>query len=202
MIEIPESGKFLPVESRVGGFPFNKNSGLKFRQFYVPNGAVHSGCTDLTQATARLVIVLVSRIQQGGTGDNNFVKWKGTFQSDQPKWPDRSKTISFKASLEYSCPTKPKWSVPFDIPTEISGILGWMQSAPEFNPRNPKSRLRMETRIQVPLTKSRRNPKRGIQNPRLSRITLHTATNMNWLRTTCKEIWNKNLPFRFSFSIF
>jgi len=70
---------------RVGGFPFNKNSGLKFRKFYVPNGAVHSGCTDLTQATARLVIVLVSRIQQGGIGDNNFVKWKGTFQSDRPK---------------------------------------------------------------------------------------------------------------------
>ena len=168
----------------------------------MPNGAVHSGCTDLTQATARLVIVLVSRIQQGGTGENNFVKWKGTFQSDQPKWPDRSKWISFKARLEYSGRTKPKWSVPFDIPTEISEILGWMQSAPEFNPRNPKPCLRMETRIQVPLTKSRRNPKSGIQNPRLSWITLHTATNMNWLRTTCKEIWNKNLPFRFSFSIF
>ena len=66
-----------------------------------------------------------------------------------------------------------------------------MQSAPEFNPRNPKSRLRMETKIQVSLTKSRRNPKRGIQNPRLSWITLHTATNMNWLCITCKEIWNK-----------
>ena len=124
----------------------------------------------------------------GGTGDNNFVKWKGTFQSDRPKWPDRSKWISFKAGLEYSGRTKPKWPVSFDVPTEISRILGWMQSAPEFNPRNPKSSLRMETRIQVPLTKSRRNPKSGIQNPRLSWIALHTATNMSWLRTTCKEI--------------
>ena len=85
--------------------------------------------------------------------DTTGRKWKGTFQSDRPKWPDRSKWISFKASLEYSGRTKPKWSVPFDVPTEISGILGWMQSAPEFNPRNPKSSLRMETRIQVPLTK-------------------------------------------------
>jgi len=62
-----------------GRFPFNKNSGLKFRKFHVPNGTVHSGCTDPTQATARFFIVLVSRIQNSGTGDNNFVKWKGTF---------------------------------------------------------------------------------------------------------------------------
>ena len=45
-----------------------------------------SGCTDPTQATARWVIVLVTRIQKSGTGDNNLVKWKGTFRSDQPKW--------------------------------------------------------------------------------------------------------------------
>ena len=40
-----------------GRFPFNKNSGLKFRKFRVLNGTVHSGCTDPTQATARFVIV-------------------------------------------------------------------------------------------------------------------------------------------------
>ena len=91
----------------------------------------HSSCTDPTQATARLVIVLVSRIQNSGTGDNNFVKWKRTFRSDRPKWPDRSKWTTFKAGPEYSGRTKPKWSVPFDVPTEISGILGWMESAQE-----------------------------------------------------------------------
>ena len=64
-----------------GRFPFKKNSGLKFRKFHVPNVTVHSGCTHPTQATARLVIVLVSRIQKSGTGNNNFVKWKGTFRS-------------------------------------------------------------------------------------------------------------------------
>ena len=61
-----------------GRFPFNKNSSVKLRKFHVPNGTVHYDCTDPTQATARLVIVLVSRIQKSGTEDNNFVKCKGT----------------------------------------------------------------------------------------------------------------------------
>ena len=66
-----------------GRFGFNKNSALKFRKFHVPNGTVHSDCTDPTQATASLVIVLVSRMQKRGAGDNNFVKLKGTFRSDR-----------------------------------------------------------------------------------------------------------------------
>ena len=45
-----------------------------------------SGCTDPTQATTRLVTVLVSRIQKSCTGDNSLVKWKGTFRSDRSKW--------------------------------------------------------------------------------------------------------------------
>ena len=58
------------------------------------------------------LLVLVSRIQRSGTGDNKFGKWKGTL------W------TTFKAGPEYSGRTKPKWSVPFDEPTGISGILG------------------------------------------------------------------------------
>ena len=38
------------------------------------NGMLHSGCKDLTQATTHMVIILVSRMQKRGTGDNNFVK--------------------------------------------------------------------------------------------------------------------------------
>ena len=34
---------FLTI-SDLRRFPFNKNSGLKFRKFYVPNGTIHSGC--------------------------------------------------------------------------------------------------------------------------------------------------------------
>ena len=99
-----------------------------WRKFHLPNGTVHSGCTGPTQTTAR-VIVLASRIQKSGTGDNNFVKWKGKFQSNRPKWPDRSKRTTFKADPEHSSWTKPKWSVPFDVATEIIAILGWMESS-------------------------------------------------------------------------
>ena len=77
------------------------------------------------------LLVLVSRIQKSGTGDNNFGKSEGTFRFDRLKWPDRSLWTTFKAGPEYSGRTKPKWSVPFDEPTGISGILGWMESALE-----------------------------------------------------------------------
>ena len=40
-----------------GCFPFNKNSGLKFRKFRVLSGTIHCGCTDPTQATVRFVMV-------------------------------------------------------------------------------------------------------------------------------------------------
>ena len=54
---------------------------------------VHSSCTEQTKATASLVIVLVSRIQISGPGENNFVKWKGTFRSDQ-----QIRSVSVKGS--------------------------------------------------------------------------------------------------------
>ena len=33
-------------------------------------------------------------------------------------------------TIIYSGRTKPKWSVPFNVPTEIFGIWGWMESTP------------------------------------------------------------------------
>ena len=45
----------------------------------MPNGTVHSGCTYPTKASACLLIVLTSRIQKSGTGNNNFVNGKGHF---------------------------------------------------------------------------------------------------------------------------
>ena len=53
---------------------------------------------------------------------------KGHFGPDLQKRPDRSKLTTFKAGTEYSGRTKPKWSVPFDVPTEVSGVLGWTES--------------------------------------------------------------------------
>ena len=45
---------------------------------------------------------------------------------------------------------------------------------PEYSSRSPESHQRLESRIQVPLTKTGiRNPQRGIQNPRLSWISLY-----------------------------
>ena len=60
-------------------FPFNKNSGLKFRKFHVPNGTVHSGCTDPTEATARWIIILVSRTQKSVLGTTILSNGKGYF---------------------------------------------------------------------------------------------------------------------------
>ena len=59
----------------------------------MPSGTVHSSCTDQTKATASLVIVLVSRIQISGPGENNFVKWKETFRSDRL---DQIRSVSVK----------------------------------------------------------------------------------------------------------
>ena len=42
---------------------------------------------------------------------------------------------TFKADSEYSGRTKPKWSVLFDVAAEITGILGWMESAPGWRSR-------------------------------------------------------------------
>ena len=61
----------------------------------MPSGTVHSSCTDKTKAIGSLVIVLVSRIQVIGPGENNFVKWKGTFRSDRP---DQVRSVSVKGS--------------------------------------------------------------------------------------------------------
>ena len=61
----------------------------------MPSGTVHSSCTDQTKTTASLVIVLVSRIQISGPGENNFVKWKGTFRFDRP---DQFRSVSVKGS--------------------------------------------------------------------------------------------------------
>ena len=53
-----------------------------------------------TQPKPQHVIVLVSRIQKSSTGNNNFVKWRGTFRSDRKK--------TFRAGPEYSGHTKLK----------------------------------------------------------------------------------------------
>ena len=114
-----------------GRFPFNKNFGLKFRKFHVPYGTVHSGFTDPFQATACLLIVpSASRIQKSGTGDNNFVKWKGL--SVGPTEMSGLVKVNHLQRLSQIFPsdrTEMARSIWFLI--KICGYLAWMESAPE-----------------------------------------------------------------------
>ena len=68
-----------------GHFSFNENAGLKFR---VPYGTVHSGCTNQTQATARLLMkagfrrsVLWTTILRNGKG--KFGPTDRTYRNDR-----------------------------------------------------------------------------------------------------------------------
>ena len=122
-----QSSSFIDSGVIQGRFPFSKNSCLKFQKFHASNGTVHFASTDPTQAAARSVILLVSRRQKIDTGDNNFVKWKGTFRSDRPKWPDWSKWTTLKAGSEYCGQTKPKlpefwleWKAPQERRTDYN----------------------------------------------------------------------------------
>ena len=124
--------KKTPQYSSVPGrFPFNKNFGLKFWKFHVPNGTVHSGFTDPFQATACLLIVpAASRIQKSGTGDNNFVKWKGL--SVGPTEMSGLVKVNHLQRLSQIFPsdrTEMARSIWFLI--KICGYGAWMESVPE-----------------------------------------------------------------------
>ena len=78
-----EGGEFL-TNFKVGMCCWDPGT-LTRGTFHSTKIPVHSSCTDPTHTTAHFVIVLVRRIQESCTGDNNFVKWKGTFRSDQTR---------------------------------------------------------------------------------------------------------------------
>ena len=67
---------------KLGRFPFKKNFGLNFRKSHVPSGTVNSRCTDTTQATARLIIVLIRGVQKSVTGTIIF-QMEGEFRPDR-----------------------------------------------------------------------------------------------------------------------
>ena len=71
------------------------------------------------------------KIQKSGTGDNNFVKWLTDHfgPTDQDNGTVKVDHLQIKAGPKCSGWTKPKWCVPFDVTTEISVVLGWMESA-------------------------------------------------------------------------
>ena len=61
----------------------------------MPSGRYIPVAETKPEATASLVIVLVSRIQIIGPGENNFVKWKEIFRSDRL---DQIRSVSVKGS--------------------------------------------------------------------------------------------------------
>ena len=65
---------------KLGRFPFKKNFGLNVRKSHVPSGTVNSRCT--TQATARLIIVLIRGVQKSVTGTIIF-QMEGEFRPDR-----------------------------------------------------------------------------------------------------------------------
>ena len=85
-------------------------------------GTVHSGCTDPTQATACYCSCMqVTKEQYWG-------QLLGQMERDILVRPTRMtrpvKVNHLQSWSDYSGQTKPKWTIPFDEPTEISGILG------------------------------------------------------------------------------
>ena len=92
-----------------------------------------SGCTDPTQTTARLVIVLVRSIQKCGT-EEIWGEQFGQMERDISFRPTKmTRPVKVDQAPSNSGQTKPKWSIPLDVPTEISGILGWTESS-QLNP--------------------------------------------------------------------
>ena len=83
---------------------------------------MYIGCTDPTQATSRLLIVLLSRLPKSGCKEKQltFSNGKGRFgPTDRKDW---SKWTAFQGGLKYSCRKETKWSVAFDFLPKIAGI--------------------------------------------------------------------------------
>ena len=80
------------------------------------NRTVYSGCTDPTQATARLVIFLVNRIKERYWGQ----------QFCQMERDISVRPLELVPNIPVG-PCKPKWTVAFDVPTSL-----YQPKFPEF----------------------------------------------------------------------
>lgn len=88
------------------------------------NGTVHSSCTDSTQATARLIIVLfIARYQRAVFGDNNFGPSDRNDQTGQRGPP--SKVVP-------NIPFGPNRNGPFDQSNRTFTIFGLHGKLPVF----------------------------------------------------------------------
>ena len=87
----------------------------------MPNGTIHSGCTDLTQATTCycLVIALVSMTQKSSTGPTVFSTGPTVFSNEKGHFGpndrnDRTGQSAPPSKVVPSIPVRPNgWSIPF-----------------------------------------------------------------------------------------
>ena len=114
----------------MGRFPFKKNSGLKFRKLHVPNGTVHSYCTDTPNASHRAFGYCSCK------QDTKEQFWGQRFCqmerdiSVRPTEMTRPVKDDYLQSWSWIYPSDQTEMVrSIDVSTEISGILGWIESA-------------------------------------------------------------------------
>ena len=88
----------------------------------MPNGTVHSGCTDPTQATARLVIALVRGIQKSRTilsnGKRHFSPTDRNDQTGQRGPPSK---------LVPNSPVGPNRNGPFHLTYQLKLLELWVE---------------------------------------------------------------------------
>ena len=114
-----------------GRFPFNKNSGLKFRKFHVPNGTVQLCTFQLHRPDPSHCMFAHCSCKQDTKewfwGQQFCENGKGTFQSNWPKRPDQSKRTIFKAAPEYSGPTNANRIAPFHLMYQPKCTEFWVE---------------------------------------------------------------------------
>ena len=81
----------------------------------MPNGTVHSGCTDQTQATARLLIVLVMKSGYKKAALGTTVLSNGKGHSSPTDRNDQTSQSGPPSKLVSNIPVKPNRNGPFHL---------------------------------------------------------------------------------------
>lgn len=69
-------------EKKIGALSIQEKFRFEFQKTPLPSGTVNSRCTDTTQATARLIIVLIRGVQKSVTG-TIILQMEGEFRPDR-----------------------------------------------------------------------------------------------------------------------
>ena len=113
-------------KENIGDVPFNKNSSLKFRRLHVPNGTVQLCTFQLHRPDLSHCMFAHCSCKQ----DTKEWFWGQQFCEMEMGHFSPTEVKMTRPVKEDQC--KQKWSIPFDVPTEMYGILGWMESTLRF----------------------------------------------------------------------